>query len=433
MSVDCPILDWHGCYDGNWNGLIVPEAFRHPAKFAPGLVDRIYRHGLANGWWSAGDIIGDPFGGIGGGGIIAAAHRLRWIGVEIEPRFVALAQQNFHLHAKAWEQFGDPYPIIVQGDARLFAAAAILAAAATAGMPGIVTSAPYGEGLGKGGGKNLTAGRGDTEYIQSMFTQYGSTKGQIGELPMGKVDAVITSPPYANSVNRKDGHGFDWSKGVQFEARPKSAQRHYEKLAEKTHYGETEGQIGALRPGNLDAVVTSPPWEDREGALNARKLKDPAKFAENMARRDGFGGRHSTTAKSRMAQLERQEASTYGESEGQIGNWVGETYWQAMAQVYRECFDALRPGGVMAVVMKDYVKDKRVVPLCHDTLTLLVRLGFKPVLRARAHIVKERSENTFGGVVTTRTERKSFFRRLAESKGSPRIDWEEVICVRRPT
>lgn len=27
------------------------------------------------------------------------------------------------------------------------------------------------------------------------------------------------------------------------------------------------------------------------------------------------------------------------------------------------------------------------------------------------------------------TERKSFFRRLAEKKGSPAIDWEDVICV----
>lgn len=29
------------------------------------------------------------------------------------------------------------------------------------------------------------------------------------------------------------------------------------------------------------------------------------------------------------------------------------------------------------------------------------------------------------------TERKSFFRRLAEKKGSPRIDFEDVICLRK--
>ena len=30
------------------------------------------------------------------------------------------------------------------------------------------------------------------------------------------------------------------------------------------------------------------------------------------------------------------------------------------------------------------------------------------------------------------TERKSFFRRLAESKGSPPIDWETVWCMKKP-
>jgi hypothetical protein len=30
-------------------------------------------------------------------------------------------------------------------------------------------------------------------------------------------------------------------------------------------------------------------------------------------------------------------------------------------------------------------------------------------------------------------ERKSFFRRLAEKKGSPRIDHEDVIIMRKPT
>lgn len=31
-----------------------------------------------------------------------------------------------------------------------------------------------------------------------------------------------------------------------------------------------------------------------------------------------------------------------------------------------------------------------------------------------------------------RTERKSFFRRLAEKKGSPRIDHETVLVMRKP-
>jgi hypothetical protein len=35
------------------------------------------------------------------------------------------------------------------------------------------------------------------------------------------------------------------------------------------------------------------------------------------------------------------------------------------------------------------------------------------------------------GRATKTKERKSFFRRLAEKKGSPRIDWEEVLFVHK--
>jgi hypothetical protein len=37
-----------------------------------------------------------------------------------------------------------------------------------------------------------------------------------------------------------------------------------------------------------------------------------------------------------------------------------------------------------------------------------------------------------GGVKDIKTESKSFFRRLAEKKGSPRIDWEVVWCMVKP-
>ena len=63
---------------------------------------------------------------------------------------------------------------------------------------------------------------------------------------------------------------------------------------------------------------------------------------------------------------------------------------------------------------------------------MLESLGFEPVERIRAMLVKEdRQPGLFGEDVVKTTERKSFFRRLAEKKGSPRIDWEEVLMVRK--
>lgn len=36
-----------------------------------------------------------------------------------------------------------------------------------------------------------------------------------------------------------------------------------------------------------------------------------------------------------------------------------------------------------------------------------------------------------GGEHVQKKERKSFFRRLAEKKGSPAIDWEIVLCLEK--
>jgi hypothetical protein len=45
---------------------LVAEAYSHPAKVSFALAERIYRHMLAEGWLSPGDVVLDPFGGIGG-------------------------------------------------------------------------------------------------------------------------------------------------------------------------------------------------------------------------------------------------------------------------------------------------------------------------------------------------------------------------------
>ncbi len=41
---------WWGCYRQKWGAELVPDALSHPAKFSPGLIGRIYRHGLKEGY-----------------------------------------------------------------------------------------------------------------------------------------------------------------------------------------------------------------------------------------------------------------------------------------------------------------------------------------------------------------------------------------------
>jgi hypothetical protein len=42
-------------------------------------------------------------------------------------------------------------------------------------------------------------------------------------------------------------------------------------------------------------------------------------------------------------------------------------------------------------------------------------------------------QDLFGEVRASEVKsRKSFFRRLTEKKGNPEINWEDVICMRKP-
>lgn len=336
--------DWHGCYDGSWKDVIVPEAFAHPAKYAFGLITRIIKHGMERGWWKPGDVIGDCFGGIGTGGIVASAHGLRWIGVELEPRFVTLAEQNF---AKA-RAASDPVPVIIQGDSREFAKL------------------------------------------------------------VGDVDAVVTSPPYAESIKGEHGETETAAESRNKRSTPGGS------LGQSQRHGGYggKGNIGNLRSGTLDGCVTSPPYGmgDSAGPESLNRRTDPSAAAMVACQGWASGGQVS---------------------EGNLACEKDDTYWQACAAVYQQVHQALKPGGVFVLVVKSYVKKGKRVPLPDQTAELLERLGFEPLERIRAWLVKEETHAGLFGDVTVKKERKSFFRRLAEKKGSPPIDWEEVIVVRK--
>ena len=395
---------WHGCYDGGWRGNISAAAFEHPAKMAYGLLNRLATHGEQRGWWRPGDTVGDPFGGVGTTGIVFAYHGIRTVSVELEPRFVGLCYENFWLHLDKWRQLGSPLPVYLQGDSRQFAALTRGQAQA------VVTSPPYAESLQNAGGDRHTI---EFKTGRSHFhgnDVYGTAEGQIGALKAGNLDAVATSPPYADSLTRGDRC-------------PDTANtaRMTEMGGRMVYADATPGQIGELQMGDLDAVATSPPYVD---SLNSTD-KD---FIRNRLTTGPSG-----STKLRGSRGAVSDGRDYGETPGQIGAEKQESYWQAMALVYAQVFLALKPGGVFACVVKDYVKAKARVPLCDQTLTLLLSIGFEPVERIRAMLVKEtRHPGLFGEDVVTVKERKSFFRRLAESKGSPRIDHEEVIVVRKP-
>ena len=391
---------WENCYSDSWKDLIVPEAFSHPAKFAPGLIRRIYEHGFKQGYWKKGDTILDPFGGISCGGIMAAPMGLNWIGVELEEKFVKLAIQNFHLHHMSFYALKKPMPFILQGDSRRLSEI-------IDGCDAICTSPPYAESLKT---ENKTDDLCPHDSSMRYERKYSPNPQNIGNLKAGDVDAVVTSPPWVDA-----NHSKGWSEEYKEGFIKKHREKHPNRIGKENinlndkyfEMPDTPGQIANLKPGTVDGVVTSPPYED--------SLKTENKETDLCP--------HDSTMR-----YERK----YSPDVSNIGNSKGETYWQAVAAVYSECHKILKPGGVICVVVKAYVKNGKRVDLPGQTWTLLQRIGFKPLERIRAMLVEEIPQQTMFGIPEKIKERKSFFRRLAEKKGSPRIDWEEVLILRKP-
>src|SRR5262249_32752168 len=72
VDVEPVVWPMRECYGQQWGSLLVPEAMAHPAKFSRLLIFKIVRHCLDNGWLRPGDLVADPFGGVGLGGIACA-------------------------------------------------------------------------------------------------------------------------------------------------------------------------------------------------------------------------------------------------------------------------------------------------------------------------------------------------------------------------
>ena len=246
--------DWKGCYDSGWQGEIVPEAFGHPAKFSRGLIRRIYQHAFVEGWLVPGNTVVDVFGGVALGALDAMWNGLNWVGVELEPRFVALADANLDLWRRKYGSkpgFGSAR--IIQGDSRRLCEI-ISSAVLVCASPPYSTETVHDHGLCRENFANPSR-VGISSHALEM-KNYGTTHGQLGAMREGEFAAVISSPPY-NPPMSQDRNG---SRGGQRGTTPS------EKGA-FVKYGNTPGQLEGLpmgTPPQLDCVISSPPYAGNE-------------------------------------------------------------------------------------------------------------------------------------------------------------------------
>ena len=477
------MIDWHGCYRGGWQNEIVPEAFSHPAKFARGLIRRIYEYALERGYLKEGDTVLDPFDGVALGALDAMFHGLHHIGCELEDKFVQLGQQNIDL----WDRrYGKGLPrwgtaVILQGDSRRLVevlegarAEGIIASppwgkkvAQAVNVPDMKTIRPFlppanevaqylrssrkAKGLSIRQVNKLLGTKAmygwfekprlpsevptpilwrklksilglDDRFDQGILTEkvveatwkntvgrnnligegYGTDPAQLGNMPTGEPpQGIIGSPPYATQTVH-DRCGVDPNKLAGNPPGPHS------QVFTMAGYGQTDGQLAALPEGEPPAgIVSSPPFESVQGTGSG----------DLEARR----GRTDTTGK-------------YGQSIGQIGNTQGDTFWSAAKTIMEQCYQVLAPGGVAIWVLKAFVRNKAIVDFPGQWETLCNSCGFETVEIIRAWLIEDRGAQFAlnGDLVKKRVARKSFFRRLHESKyPNLAIDYEVVLVTRK--
>jgi DNA modification methylase len=405
---------------GPYKSIMPPEAVAHPAKFNVHLVEF-----LIDKYTKPGDTVLDPMAGTGILGVIAALRGRNAIQVEIEPRFyewMEKARQNVEktptLGRKGWI-------VNILGDARRLSELLNQ-------VDAIMTSPPYADSLthehdelretrlvlrksGKNRGKPIALGR------SQVHTIYSTSNNNIGNLPLGDIDAIITSPPYAETISHKSGGPTEVKKvGIST-------------ITART-YSTSNDNIGNLPLGCVDAIITSPPYESSlegtsrhtRGGIASRdpKLAQSGTYSIVLSAKPGVTVTCSSNPsnignlKSRDEEYELVEHTRDLESLYRMLLKDGKpTYLSEMLKVYSEMYKVLKPGGHCIVVIKPFIRNKKVIDLPYYTWLLMERVGFK--------LVK---------LYKFRLPTKSFWRILYYKKHPevPRIAHEYVIVTVKP-
>lgn len=315
--------------------------FAHPAKMVLPL-----QRWLIENYTKLGDIILDPMAGCGTL-LIACTMGRNVILVELEDKFVKMQRDNWAKIQTIGPEMGCQMgtATILQGDARNLEG--VLADV-------VISSPPYAIGIGGGDlEKRLVrlerAGyselvrqyrEGNPKARNFVLTEYSKNPANLGNLPYGSIDAVISSPPYENQIHKGSG---EWSK--------------------------------------------SP-----EGRL--------------------LGGKESTGGK----MLGVPQGAEYIESQGNIGNLKGESYLQSMLQVYQQCHKVLKPQGLLILVVKNFIRNKQEIRLDLDTILLCEQAGLELI---ESHYRK----------LTT----QSFWRTIYQQKypDAPVINKEDILVFEK--
>lgn len=369
-------------------------SFSHPAKMILGLQIYLIEH-----YTEVGDTIIDPMAG-SGTVLVACALGRNVVCVELEQKFVDMQKANWSkikaLGPMLGYQMGTA--TIIQGDARQLPELLV---------DKCIFSPPYAEAHDQ----NIGGIAKDHPQLERGSYLKTDNPDQISNLPYGEVDAVISSPPYEGT-----------------EARDRSKEESFDEEREKKFAG---GSAKIAKGYQVDAVISSPPYE---GSLQSGKdgIDDSKWTNKSLKSREqaraipkGYAPKADAILTSPPYEDNKFESSftpphdstnlhksEYAPTVNNIGNLKSDNYLEAMLQVYRGCHAILKPKGIMCLVTKNFIRDKKLVRLDTDTIKLCEKAGFT---------LKERLKR--------KLTQQSFWRIIYQKKfpDAPKIEFEDVL------
>lgn len=344
------------------------QAIAHPAKMNTKLLEFLIKTHTKEG-----DVVLDPMAGSGSTGVISALNGRNAVCVELEEKFFGWMEEA-RKKVESYSNLSEKGKVVnIKGDARQLGNLVQKADL-------VITSPPYAERSEHKLGydyEKRDLERGYQPY-KGFREQYSENPDNIAHLKHGEVDAVITSPPYADAKKggeaneekmaerwdrtAKERNWNTWGKTWKTEGRKRALK------SLGSGYSKGDNNIGNL--GFVDSVITSPPYEhSMEG-----------------------GSRHHPESEPHYKIVREKHCWNYYSDDKtgqQIGNLMKETYLDAMLKVYSEMWKVLKPEGSAIIVIKPFIRGKKVVDLPWHTWLLLEKVGFKLTKLYKLHLKQD--------------------------------------------
>ena len=341
----------------------ISESITHPAKANIPMM-----HWILKKFVQDGDIVLDPMAGIFTTGIegMRLFPNSVFIGIELEDKFLKMIQANIEKVKKIADK--DMFmkigrAVAVQGDARQ------LKKILKEKVNKIISSPPWG---GQVQHKTNYLGK---QKRESGF-EYSDNPENIGNMPHGKIDKIITSPPYSESLQAKPKEQ-DPEKLKNLPSGDYSTPGRMRSIKIMgTGYSGSKENIGNLSHGNIDKIITSPPFgQTQEGGGIAKKGYDGPKHTptDMIGKRSympknigddknisnklygqidkvvtsppyGEGTGHGSSSKRPIIKekaLYLYGKGSYSDNKDNIGSSTGQTYLESMQLVYQQCYQVL--------------------------------------------------------------------------------------------